>query len=127
MNLILCPKGKSEIFYFIKNAVKRGNDVYGDNIKLTGVKDKTWDFIWTEDEVKEKVVDGDKKGFESARDDVSVIETNIDIIDQITKDDVKNLMALSRSDKELDSKEVDFCIKALSSIILAELKLGDKK
>jgi len=127
MNLILCPKGKSEIFYFVKNAVKRGNDVYGDNIKLTGVKDKTWDFIWTEDEVEEKVVDGDKKGFKSVRADVSAIETNIDIIDPITKDDVKNLMALSRSDKELNSKEVDFCIKALSSIILAELKLGDKK
>ena len=124
MNLILCPKGKNKIAHFVKNAIKRNNDVFGDNIKLYGVKEKTWDFIWTDDEVEETIQD-DKKVYTKGRKDINVLKLKIEI-NSITKEDIKNLLNLTQSSKQLTLEEMDFCLKSISAILLTELKINNK-
>ena len=120
-NLILCAKGKEEVTHFVENAIKKGNDVFGDNIKLSGVKEKTWDFIWTDDVLKEIKIE-DTISYAEKRSDVTSIERKR-IIHTISKTDIKNLVDLADSKTKLTEEEQDFYIKSLTKALLTLLKI----
>lgn len=57
MNAVIHKIGSDEIKYFVQDCVKEGNNFFGSNIKLIGIKPRHWSVVWTED-VVEPIGDG---------------------------------------------------------------------
>lgn len=122
MNLALCPKNSDEIIYFVKNAIKKGNSIFGDNIKLSGIKEKTWDFIWTDDNIEEIKKD-DKIYYAIGRSHLNEKKEKEEV-NPISKTDIKNLMDVIKSNKPLTVEETDFLLKCLGQFLLNGLELN---
>ena len=127
MNLAICKKGSDGVTYFVRNAIKKGPDIFGDNHKLLGMKDKHWDFIWTADELTALIEKDDQDRvvrvqYDEARADITPAKHHR-AIHPVTKQDVKNLMDIIDSDKPLSPEEQDFVIRSLGQFLLNELKI----
>ena len=127
MNLAICKKKSDVVTHFVRNAIKKGHDIFGDNRKLLGMKDKHWDFIWTSDELTALIEKDDQDRIVRVQYD----ETRADItpakhhrsIHPVIKQDVKNLMDIVESNAPLSPEERDFVIRSLGQFLLNELKI----
>lgn len=54
MNAVIYRKGSNEISHFVKDCVRKGNLFIGSNKKV-GVSPRSFDVVWTEDEVSSVV------------------------------------------------------------------------
>lgn len=52
MNLAIFKKGSNKVDLFILDCIQTGNNFAGSNIKAHGLKDRHYDFVWTNDMVE---------------------------------------------------------------------------
>lgn len=52
-NLVLFVKSSNKIKFVVKDCIQNGNNFYGTNIKLQGIKLDLFDYIWTNIDVNE--------------------------------------------------------------------------
>jgi len=122
MNLVICKKGDSEITHFVKNAIKKGNDIFGDNISLCGVKPFHWDFHWTEDnaqpvlEINAETKEQEQTGWDKSLKDMAVSAKKKEVI-KATKSDQDILINFINAGAK-DSKELENIIKILARMVL---------
>jgi hypothetical protein len=136
-------KGSDEIRYFIRDCVQIGRDFKGSNGSVTGVKERLFDVVWTDDDVsvalaEEKAVEGnvDRKSHQkeilftrkvseltparvyqgkvvSSRDDVNAVTRNLIAKIYSPTDEIKILREFIATGKDDELKAYQSAVEGL--------------
>lgn len=139
-NCAIYEKDSDEIRHFIKDCLRHGNDYFGSNKRVTGIKSHCFDVLWTEDDANPIYDQDEQIGWDKKVSDLTPGAENLSIQEVSREDFIQALkerkqiadLTYQQVEDYVNSKVIDlpsaraYLIK-LSKVVLGITKMMDKK